>query len=262
MATPLLECRGMTKVFGGLQALSDCSLAIREGELLGLIGPNGAGKTTAFNLLTGVLKPSAGRILAGGVELTGAAPETFARHGIARTFQNARLFPELSVLENVMTGLHLRHGASLLQTVLGLPAFRRAEAVIAERAAALLETLGLSALTSSRAGDLAYGDQRRVEIARALALEPRVLLLDEPAAGLNPRESEELVALLRRINGEMSVAVLLVEHDMPLVMGLCRRIQVLNRGELLAEGAPEEIQDNPAVVEAYLGRRRAPRADA
>src|SRR5690606_10908200 len=252
----VLEAVGPSRAFGGVVALRDYAIRIAPGDLIGLIGPNGAGKTTAFNLLSGVLRPDAGRILWQGMDVTHQPPHALARLGLARTLQNIRLFADLSVIENVMAGLHMRHGPSLLTTLVGL-GFRRAEAAIRDRAEATLETAGLAALATVRAGDLAYGDQRRVEIARALATEPRVLLLDEPAAGMNPAETQAMVALIRRIHAELGIAVLVVEHDMRLIMGLCRRIQVLDRGRFLAAGTPEEIQADPAVIAAYLGTRRA-----
>ena len=257
---PLLEATGLGKRFGGVVALSGYRLRLARGELLGLIGPNGAGKTTAFNLLSGVLRPSSGRIVFAGRDVTGQPAHRFAALGIARTFQNIRLFRDLTVEENVMAALHGRHGAGLAATLLGLPAFRRAEREIAAEARRLLAMLGLERLAQHRAGDLAYGDQRRVEIARALATEPALLLLDEPAAGMNPREMAELVALVARLHRELGLTVILVEHDVKLVMGLCRRVQVLNRGEVLAIGTPEEVQGDPAVIEAYLGSRRRERA--
>ncbi len=252
----ILEARELSRRFGGVVALQDYTLDLREGDLLGLIGPNGAGKTTAFNLLSGVLRPSAGVIRFAGREVTGWPTHRIARLGIARTFQNVRLFGDLSVLDNVMAGLHARHGAGLLATALALPSLRRRETRIAERARAALEFVGLGGLADTRASDLAYGQQRLVEIARAVATEPRVLLLDEPAAGMNPSETDALADLLRRLHGELGIALLVVEHDMRLVMGVCRRIQVLEGGRLLAEGRPEEIQNDPAVIAAYLGNRR------
>lgn len=255
-SAPLLEVDDLCKSFGGVEALSGYHLRIAAGELLGLIGPNGAGKTTAFNLLSGVLRPSGGHIRFAGREITGLPAHRFTALGIARTFQNIRLFRDLTVRENVMAALHLRHGTGLLPTILGLPRQRRAERDIADKAQALLGALGLADLADSLAADLPYGDQRRVEIARALATEPKLLLLDEPAAGMNHGESAELVRMIAEARETFGLTVILVEHDMRVVMGLCQRIQVINRGQVLAIGSPAEVQKNPAVVEAYLGRRR------
>jgi branched-chain amino acid transport system ATP-binding protein len=255
-ADGILEAVGLSRSFGGVVALEDYSIRLRPGDLVGLIGPNGAGKTTVFNLLSGVLRPDAGRILWRGSDITDRPAHAIARLGLARTFQNIRLFPDLSVIENVMAGLHMRYGENLLTTLLGLPRFHRGEATIRRRAREVLELAGLLALAPVRAGDLAYGDQRRVEIARALATEPRVLLLDEPAAGMNPTETHAVVELIRRVHEDFSVAVLVVEHDMRLIMNLCRHIQVLDRGRFLAAGTPEKVQTDPAVVAAYLGTRR------
>jgi branched-chain amino acid transport system ATP-binding protein len=258
----VLDVAGLSKRFGGLAALTDYELKLRRGEVLGLIGPNGAGKTTAFNLLTGVVKPSGGRIVLGGTDLTGASSEVFARAGIARTFQNVRLFRDLSVWENVAVGFHMRDGAGWLATILGLPGARASEHRIRERSVGLLDVVGLAAVAGQRAGDLPYGLQRKVEIARALATGPSLLLLDEPAAGMNTSETaaltdtlRDLAATVRAADGQR-LAVIVVEHDMRLVMALCTRIQVLNRGLLLAEGTPAEIQRHEAVIEAYLGSGR------
>lgn len=259
-ATPVIEATGLTRRFGGVVALDGYRLALAHGDLAGLIGPNGAGKTTAFNLLSGVLKPSTGTIRIAGTDMTHAAPHVRARAGLARTFQNVRLFSDLTVLENVMCGGHMRHGAGLFPTLLHLPSFRRAESHLRELSRSIVARIGLEELVHRRAGDLSFGDQRRVEIGRALASEPAALLLDEPAAGLNPSETQSLVTFIRRINDEFGIAILVVEHDMRLVMDLCRRVQVLNRGVLLAEGTPDAVQSDPAVIEAYLGRTRRGRA--
>jgi branched-chain amino acid transport system ATP-binding protein len=252
----VLEAVGLTHSFGGVVALEDYSIRVRSRDLIGLIGPNGAGKTTVFNLLSGVLHPDAGRILWCGTDVTNRPTHVIARLGLARTFQNIRLFPDLSVVENVMAGLHMRHGEGVWTTLLGLPRFQRAEAAIRRRAWEILELVGLQALARVRAGDLAYGDQRRVEIARALATEPRILLLDEPAAGMNPSETQAVMELIRQIHESFAIAVLVVEHDMRLIMNLCQHVQVLDRGRFLAAGTPAEIQADPAVLAAYLGTRR------
>lgn len=259
---PVIEARGLEKRFGGLAAVDGYDVRLKKGDLVGLIGPNGAGKTTAFNLLTGVLKPSAGTIGICGRDMTGAQPHMMARAGLARTFQNIRLFNDLSVLENVMCGGHMRYAAGTVATVLQLPSFWRAEERLRNVSQDIAERIGLAESARRRAGDLSYGDQRRVEIGRALAGRPQALLLDEPAAGLNPSETQELVSFIRQVNKEFGIAVLVVEHDMHLIMGLCERVQVLNRGKLIAEGTPEEVQGDAAVVEAYLGTGRKEKTHA
>lgn len=255
----ILEVSDLSKQFGGVRALSNYNLSLRRGELLGLIGPNGAGKTTAFNLLTGVLKPTSGSIVFEGKALTGRPAHHFATAGISRTFQNIRLFRDLTVLDNVKAGLHMRHGTGVVATVLGLPTWRRSERTITQRAMELLALTGLDDIALVVAGDLSYGDQRRVEIARALASEPRLLLLDEPAAGMNPQETETLTGMIRHIHRQFDLTLVVVEHDIRLVMSLSDRVQVINRGEMLAIGTPEVIQRDPHVVEAYLGTGRKSR---
>ena len=254
---PLLKAEGLAKRFGGIVALTGYHIALEAGVLAGLIGPNGAGKTTVFNLLTGVIRPTEGRIVFAGEDITGLRADRFTERGIARTFQNSRLFRDLTVLENVAAALNLRHGAGLLATVAGLPRAAASERAIAERARELLGLFGLEGMADTRSADLPYGDQRRVEIARALATEPKLLLLDEPAAGLNPTETADLAATIRRIHDRFGLTTIVVEHDMSLVMGLCERVQVIDRGEVLAFDRPAAVQSDPRVVEAYLARAGA-----
>lgn len=249
----LLVADNVQKRFGGILALSNYSITIRRGELLGLIGPNGAGKTTVFNVLSGVLPLTKGTILFEGRDISSLGADKTARAGIARTFQNIRLFEEMSVLDNIRTGFHHHMGSGLFSTLMHLSGFRLSENEMGGMACDLAEMVGVEQHLNSRAGDLPYGDQRRLEIARALALKPKLLLLDEPAAGMNPQETDDLIATIRRIHEEFDLSILIVEHDMHLVMNLCQRLQVINYGQLLAEGLPEEMQNNPEVVEAYLG---------
>ena len=251
--TPLLEIAGLSKSFGGIQALDNFDLTVPGPEIVGIIGPNGSGKTTAFNLISGVLRPSAGRIRFRGHDVTAAQPNRNAALGMARTFQNIRLFRDMSVIDNVAVGCHMRHGPHVLASLLSLPAARRAEREIRGRAWHALEIMGLTAAAGELVRNLPYGDQRRVELCRALATEPVLLLLDEPSAGMNANETKEMTRAIETIHREHAVAILLVEHDMRMVMSICGRIQVINQGKMLVAGAPHEIQADPRVIEAYLG---------
>ena len=255
-ATPggaVLGVEALTCRFGGVIAVSGVSFSVSHGEVFGLIGPNGAGKTTLFNLVTGLTTPTTGRLRFHGDDITGLPPHRIAALGIARTFQNVRLFGELSALQNVMIARHVRTRSGLVSGVLGLPSARAEERVTRERAMRLLELVGLADRPDERARNFSYGDQRRLEIARALALEPRLLLLDEPAAGMNTGEKRGLSELIRGVRARLDLTILLIEHHVPLVMDLCDRIAVLNFGQLIALGPPVAVQKNPAVIEAYLG---------
>ncbi len=253
---PVLETRHLGITFGGLKAVEDFNLTIGRTEIAGLIGPNGAGKTTVFNLLTKVYEPTTGAVLVNGQDLHGMNIVQASHLGIARTFQNIRLFDKMTVEDNVRIGLHNQIRYDMLTGILRLPRYWNQEKRQHERALELLDLFHMQNLADEEAGSLPYGAQRRLEIIRALATEPKLLLLDEPAAGMNPRETEELMETIARIRDEFQIAILLIEHDMSLVMGVCEGICVLNFGRIIAKGTADEIQANPAVIEAYLGKRK------
>jgi branched-chain amino acid transport system ATP-binding protein len=250
---PLLAVHQVSKNFGGIVALKDYSLELAPGELLGLIGPNGAGKTTAFNLISGVINPTSGEIIYKDRNITHQRPDKNAKLGITRTFQNIRLFENLTVYDNIRIALHMAHGTGLLATVLNFPRYVRSEKYIHEQAEEIMKLLEIFPFKDEVSSNLSYGDQRRVEIARALASDPDLLLLDEPAAGLNPHETSEMMDLISRIHKDYDLTIMLVEHDMKVIMGICKRIQVLDQGKLIAEGPPEEIKQDEKVIQAYLG---------
>ena len=252
----LLDVHGLSKSFRGLKALTDYELGLRPRTIHGVIGPNGAGKTTLFHLLSGFLRPTAGTIRFDGTDITGHPAYAVARLGIARTFQNIRLFGDLPVIDNVKAGLQAHSPRAIFGTVLSTPGYRRQEAELTDRARALLTLFGLDQQRDRLARHLPYGDQRRLEIARAVATDPRILLLDEPNAGMNPVETRELLGLIRRIRDEQGITIVLVAHDIPLVMNLCEQIQVLNYGRIIAEGDPAAVRNHPEVISAYLGQAR------
>lgn len=249
----LLSVKNLGISFGGLQAVNEFSINIKKEQLYGLIGPNGAGKTTIFNLLTGVYKPDSGKILLDNVDITGKSTIDISKAGIARTFQNIRLFSQLTVLDNVKAGLHNKHHYSTLDSILRLPRFHKTEKEMDKIAMELLDVFGLADYANVEAQNLPYGQQRKLEIARALATEPKLLLLDEPAAGMNPNETEELMDMIRFVRDHFHMTILLIEHDMKLVSGICEQLTVLNFGEVLAQGDTSTVLNDPQVIKAYIG---------
>ena len=254
MAEYVLETKGLGISFGGLHAAQDVNIRIKKNQIYGLIGPNGAGKTTIFNLLTGVYQPTRGSVLIKGIDTKGMPTFKVNKLGIARTFQNIRLFNDMTALDNVKVGMHNEMKCSFLASLLRLPSYFKAEKKANEKAMELLEFMGLAEIADQKAGSLPYGVQRRLEICRALASNPAIILLDEPAAGMNPSETAELMHQIRRIRDNFQIAIFLIEHDMNLVMNVCEAIAVVSYGKIIAKGTPDEIKSNPAVIEAYLGR--------
>ena len=254
---PVLDVRNLGIDFGGLTAVDGFNITIGPTEISGLIGPNGAGKTTIFNLLTGVYQPTRGSVLVNGIDIKGMPIHKVNKLGIARTFQNIRLFTDMTALENVKVGMHNNIKCSFIESLLHLPSYRRSEEKANQRALELLDFMGLAEFADVKAGSLPYGVQRRLEIVRALATNPSIILLDEPAAGMNPSETAELMHQIRRIRDTFHIAIFLIEHDMNLVMNVCEAIAVVNYGRIIAKGTPEEIRSNPAVIEAYLGKEES-----
>jgi branched-chain amino acid transport system ATP-binding protein len=259
---PLLDVRGLSKNFGGLRAVDSFEMNVRQGELMGLIGPNGAGKTTVFNMITGLYAPTSGQITFGGEDVTGLEPHQITQRGIGRTFQNIRVFPNLTVLDNVCVAYHPHAGYSIADALLRNSHFDKKERELVERSQDFLAVFNLQDRQNEVAKNLPYGEQRRLEIARALATEPKLLLLDEPAAGMNPRETVRLMELIHFIRDRFKLTILLIEHQMRVVMGVCERITVMDFGQIIARGTPREIQCNDKVIEAYLGSGVAARMAA
>ena len=250
----LLEIANITKTFGGLKAISDVTFSLEKGRIVSIIGPNGAGKTSFFNTLTGIYKPDSGSITFGGKSLLGLRPDQIAARGSARTFQNIRLFPDMTVIENIMVGMHIHYKQSALAILFRLESFKKEEKAAEQKALRLMKYVGLQTGENELAKNLPYGAQRRLEIARALAADPQLLLLDEPAAGMNPQETEDIIQLFRNIRDKMGITILLIEHDMRVVMNISEDICVMDYGVKIAQGTPAEIRNNTRVIEAYLGR--------